>query len=134
MSSNQEKKIKSLNLRLQKETQNVADLKATVKQCMTATSQVINSMQSWETVIKQSMQITHNMAVAMNVLMDKGLITKEELEEKHKTMAEQQLKAKQDLESQKTEVPLGNMASHVQEMQDEDEAKETPDVNSNEYS
>ena len=64
----------------------IAHLKKIGGQAVEQIQNVGEAMQHGEKHIKTSSQITHGMEIATNVLMDKGIITKADLEDKSNKM------------------------------------------------
>lgn len=80
------KKLKTLTLKVESQNKEISNLKDVCSQAITQIQNMGKAMQQWEKHIKTSSQITHGMAIATNILMDKGIITAEELEAKSSKM------------------------------------------------
>jgi hypothetical protein len=92
-----EKKVKSQAVQIQKQNQVVADLKQHTSKCIDTCNMTVQAMQAWEQSLRQQMKIVHSMAIAVNVLVDKGVITAIELEAKNKSMNDQAEEARRAL-------------------------------------
>lgn len=86
MSSNLEKKIKALNLRDAQKNKEIATLRDQIKTLSANQQNFVQALQQWELMNKSQAKIVHSMAIAVNVMMDKKLITPQELEAKQKKM------------------------------------------------